>query len=251
MKITNRRNKVLSLVNERHDMTVHDLASIFNLTPQTMRKDINDLCEIGLLRRLYGGVCLPSSTHNLSLSVRKDLNSYVKQMLSVKVANLIPEGSSVFLGIGSTLEYVARELKNRKDLLVVTNNLNVASILSTAPGVVVKVASGELRGSELDIIGPETGKYFDSYYLDYGIIGVGGLTPKKGLLDFAPEEAQITRAIIRNSRINILVADESKWKRPATSVSGEFKEIDIFVTDKLPKEIKTYIDQYIKTIFME
>ncbi len=234
MKLSERQNDILNWMRREGFLAIDMLASHYGVTTQTIRRDINALCDSGLLRRVHGGVRLPSAYENLSFFTRQVLNARAKQAIAERLVRDIPDGSSLFLGIGTTVEYVAKALLKHKGVRVMTNNLNVAAILCANKAVKVDVSGGQLRHDDRDLVGGEAVAFFNGFHVDFGIIGTGGLDPERGLLDFQPAEAQITRAIVRNSRQCCLVADESKWQRQAVVRVAEFREIDAFYTDARP-----------------
>ncbi len=234
MKLSDRQQQILDWVRTEEHLSVDTLAERFDVTPQTVRKDVNQLCESGLLRRRYGGVSLPSSVTNISFSSRQVLNQYAKQAIARELAHRIPENSSVYLGIGTTVEFVARELSEHAGLKVFTNNLNVASLLCNSPGIEVRVSGGQLRHNDHDVVGEEATEFFSSYLADFGVIGAGSLDMRFGMMDFELREARVSQAIIANSRHRVLVADQSKWRRSALAKVGVFSDLDLFITDRLP-----------------
>jgi DeoR family glycerol-3-phosphate regulon repressor len=246
MKITERQQTILDWAQQSEHLEVDALVDRFGVTPQTIRRDINQLCESGLLRRRYGGVSLPSSVDNLSFTSRQVLNQFAKQSMARKVASMIPDNSSVYLGIGTTLEFVARELSQHRGLKVLTNNLNIASLLCNCPNIDVIVSGGQLRHNDHDVVGQETTRFFAEYCADYGLIGTGSLDPQRGLMDFDMREAQISRAILDNSRHRVLVADASKWERKALAKVAPFTSVDWFVTDQLPDTVSQWRPESLK-----
>lgn len=234
MKLTERQHQILEWIRRTEHLEVELIAQRFDVTTQTIRKDINQLCDYGLLRRRHGGVSLPSSVTNLSFSSRQVINQHAKQRIASALASLIPENASVFLGIGTTIEFVARELTRHKGLTVLTNNLNVASLLCASPSIQVLVAGGQLRHNDHDLVGEETTRFFADFHADYGVIGTGSLDLRHGLMDFDVREASVSRAILSNCRQRILVADQSKWGRNALAKIAPLSEIDLFITDHLP-----------------
>lgn len=235
MKLTDRQQTILQWVRQAGHLEVDLLAKRFEVTPQTIRRDINALCETGLLRRHYGGVSLPSASSNLPFASRQIINQTAKIQIAQRLAQHVPDGASVFLGIGTTVEFVARALADHQDLKVLTNNLNVASLLCNSPSIEVRVAGGQLRHNDHDLVGEETTQFFNSFQVDYGIIGAGSLDAHYGLMDFDVHEAMISRAILGNARQRVLVADHSKWDRSALAKVVAFAELDLFITDSLPR----------------
>lgn len=235
MKLTDRQQTILLWVRQAGHLEVELLAKRFEVTPQTIRRDINALCETGLLRRHYGGVSLPSATSNLPFASRQIINQNAKIQIAQRLAQHMPDGASVFLGIGTTVEFVARALADHQDLKILTNNLNVASLLCNSPSIEVRVAGGQLRHNDHDLVGEETTQFFNNFQVDYGVIGAGSLDADYGLMDFDVREAMISRAILGNARQRVLVADHSKWNRSALAKVAEFTELDLFFTDSLPR----------------
>lgn len=235
MKLTERQQTILLWVRQAGHLEVELLAKRLEVTPQTIRRDINALCETGLLRRHYGGVSLPSASSNLPFASRQIINQSAKIQIAQRLAQLLPNGASVFLGIGTTVEFVARALANHQDLKILTNNLNVASLLCNSPSIEVTVAGGQLRHNDHDLVGEETTRFFRNFQVDYGIIGAGSLDVQHGLMDFDLREAMVSRAILGNARQRVLVADHSKWNRSAFAKVAEFTDLDVFITDSLPR----------------
>lgn len=251
MKLTARQQQILEWVQREEHLAVETLAERFDVTPQTVRKDVNQLCESGLLRRHYGGVSLPSSVTNLSFASRQVLNQLAKQTIASRLADMIPDNSSVYLGIGTTVEFVARELSRHEGLKVFTNNLNVASLLCNSPGIEVLVSGGHLRHNDHDVVGQEAVSFFNAFRVDYGIIGTGSLEPALGLLDFEVREAEISRAILENSRHRVLVADRSKWRRAALAKVCPLARIDWFITDRVPDPERPSVPAGVKLVETE
>jgi DeoR family glycerol-3-phosphate regulon repressor len=232
-KLNTRQNSILNSLQTQDQLHVEDLAIEFEVSQQTVRKDINLMCEQGLVRRLHGGVALPARLQNESFGARELVNAEAKKQLAHTAARIIPNGSSLILGIGTTALYTARALKDHIGLRIVTNNLRAAELLCQQPNHEVYVAGGKLRHSDQDVVGEQTTRFFDGFFVDYGILGAGALHSEFGLMEYDPLEAEIGRAIARNCKQTLLVADQSKWKRQATVKSLAFSEVNQFVTDQL------------------
>jgi len=234
MSLNDRQNKIIDELKLRGQLEVEQLATKFAVSSQTIRKDINQLCELGLARRLHGGVDLPPNTRNISFHSRQLINEPAKQQIARQAAEQIPDGASVFLGIGTTVAHVARALLEHKSLKVMTNNLDVAAVFCEQPEIDVLVAGGQLRHSDRDLVGEAAIRFFNQFHVDFGIIGSGGLDQEAGLLDFDPKEAEVSRAILANARKTILLADQSKWRRRAMVKVEPFNAIDLMITDSIP-----------------
>lgn len=233
MGLNERQNQILNWVQQEDALLVEDMVACFNVSSQTIRKDINQLAERHLIRRTHGGIAPVSSTENLPFDHRQFLNGDAKTSIAAKVATLIPDGASVFLGIGTTVEYVAKALILHKNLQVFTNNLTVASILGNYPDIRVRVLAGKLRHQHHDLVGEDTLSGLRQYYFDYGVLGCGGMDEDQGVLDFDPEEAAVSRVLVEQSRYSLLVADQHKWGRKAMARVHPFSAIDWLFSDAL------------------
>ena len=232
--MSSRQSEILKLVREKGFVSSIELSRIFGVTPQTIRRDINELGEQGFLSRYHGGVGNASSVENVAYATRRVLNQDAKNKIALEVAGDIPNKASIFLNIGTTTEAVALALGNHKDLRVITNNLNVAAIMSEKEDFEVVVAGGVVRSRDRGIIGQATIDFIRQFRVDFGIIGISGIDLDGALLDFDYREVRVAQAIIENSRKVFLVADHSKFGRSAMVKLGHVSQLDALYTDKAP-----------------
>jgi DeoR family glycerol-3-phosphate regulon repressor len=228
---SDRPNLILERVRRSGELSIDALADEFEVTPQTIRRLVNQLCEDGLLRRIHGGVKAIVPTQNLAYESRQVLNLEAKTVIARAVARFIPDGASLFLGLGTTPECVAAALAAHRDLRVFTNSLNVASVLARHPDVDITIAGGTLRRRDRDIIGSAAVAFFGRFKADYAIFGIGGLDEDGMLLDFEEGEVEARKAMVEGCRTAVLVADTSKFGRNATVRGGHLSDIDHFFTD--------------------
>jgi len=229
-----RQAQIREFVQSKGYVTIDFLAQEFGVTPQTIRRDINALSREGLIHRYHGGAGLPPTTENVAYNKRKVLCYQEKQRIARKVAEQIPDHSSLFINIGTTTEAVARALSRHHHLRIITNNLNVASILSTHEDFEVIVAGGMVRFRDGGITGVATTDFLQQFRVDLGIIGISGIDLDGTLLDFDYSEVRAARAIIENSRKVFLVTDHTKFGRNAMVRLGSIAEIDALFTDQPP-----------------
>ena len=229
-----RHERIQELVQAKGFVTIDFLAREFDVTPQTIRRDINTLSRQGTIHRYHGGAGIGSSTENVAYNQRKMLCFKEKQMIARMVAAQIPDHASLFINIGTTTEAVAQALCNHKRLRIITNNLNVASILSANGNFEVIVAGGLVRHRDGGIIGEATIDFIEQFKVDYGIIGISGIDVDGTLLDFDYREVRAARAIIDNSRKVFLAADHTKFGRNAMVRLGSITEINALFTDMQP-----------------
>jgi DeoR family glycerol-3-phosphate regulon repressor len=229
-----RQAKIQELVQSNGFVTIDFLAREFDVTPQTIRRDINTLSKRGIINRYHGGAGVGSSTENLAYNQRKVLCFKEKQKIARLVAAQIPDHASIFINIGTTTEAIAQALCHHNRLRIITNNLNVATILSAKSNFEVIVAGGLVRHRDGGIIGEATIDFIQQFKVDYGIIGISGIDTDGTLLDFDYREVRAARAIIDNSRKVYLAADHTKLGRNAMVRLGSIEEIDALFTDKQP-----------------
>ena len=230
-----RQVDLLEAVRAQGSMTVEALAEQFGVTLQTVRRDVKLLSDEGLLARFHGGVRVPASTtENIAYRQREQINAGAKQRIARAVAKAVPEGCSLILNIGTTTEAIARELLRHKGLRVLTNNLNVAAILSDNPDCEVIVAGGVVRARDRGIVGEATVDFIAQFKVDIGLIGISAIESDGTLRDFDYREVKVARAIISHSREVWLAADHSKFNRPAMVELGRLDQIDALFTDAQP-----------------
>ena len=234
LKLSLRQQEILTLTRQKGYLSTEELARIMNVTPQTIRRDINMLCDNGLMRRYHGGVGPASSTENVDYSSRRTLNQEAKSRIAEMVAREIPDNVSLFINIGTTTEAVARALvSNHQNLRVITNNLNVAGMLAENESFEVIVAGGVVR-RDRGVIGESTIDFIRQFKVDFGIMGISGIDSDGTLLDFDYREVRVSQAIIENARQVYLVTDHSKFSITPMVKLAHVSEIDALFTDTAP-----------------
>ncbi len=230
-----RQADLLKEVRRLESVSVEALAERFGVTLQTVRRDVSLLAEAGLLARFHGGVRVPASTtENIAYRQRQLLNEPAKQRIARAVAQALPNGCSLLINIGTTTEAIARELLRHKGLRVITNNLNVAAILSDNPDCEVIVAGGVVRPRDRGIVGEVTVEFISQFKVDIGLIGISGIEADGSLRDFDYHEVKVSRAIIEHSREVWLATDHSKFNRPAMVEVARLGQLDRLFTDAPP-----------------
>ena len=236
MSQTFRQPEILEIARREGKVLVDDLAARFDVSLQTIRRDLTELADAGKLERVHGGAMLPSGTTNIGYEHRRTLNLEAKRRIARACAADIPDDASVFLNIGTSTEAVAHELLHHRNMMAVTNNLNVANILAANPDCEVIVAGGSLRRSDGGLVGNLTTEVIARFKFDLAVIGCSAMDEDGDLLDFDVEEVSVSQTIIRRSRKVFLVADGSKFTRTAPARIASLSEIDAFYTDKpLPR----------------
>lgn len=231
-----RQQEILSLARTQGKVGVDDLAARFDVSPQTIRKDLNELCDQRILSRVHGGAVVASSVENLSYEARRFISQDEKRAIGRAAAALIPNNASLFINIGTTTEEVARSLQDHEGLLVITNNLHVATLLYPHPRIEVILAGGPVRRSDGGVVGSAAVDLIRQFKVDYAVIGASAIDADGVLLDFDYREVRVSQAIIENARKVVLVADRVKLNRTAPVRIGRLRDVNVFVTDRLPSQ---------------
>jgi DeoR family transcriptional regulator, glycerol-3-phosphate regulon repressor len=231
---TARHAGIVSLVRQRGFMAIEALANHFDVTVQTIRRDLNLLAEEGQVLRYHGGAGLPSSIENIDYTQRQVMNPSEKDRIARLVAAEIPAHASLFVNIGTTTEAVARALAGHQGLQVITNNLNVASSLTRSTDFKIILTGGTVRNRDGGIVGAASCDMIGQFRVDFGIIGISGIDEDGTLLDFDADEVRAAQAILRNSRQVFLVADHSKFSRRPMVRMGSITEVSALFTDEPP-----------------
>jgi len=236
MSIESRHEEILSLLRKQGAVEVEDLAGRFGLTTQTIRQDLRDLGDQGLLKRTHGGAVRLLGVTTRDYSERRVLLGPQKKAIGRRAAALIPNGSSVTLNIGTTTEQVATALTGHRGLTLISNNINIITQMSGTIEKELILVGGRVRQSDGAVVGDDAVEFISRYKVDFAVIGASSLDEDGAVLDFDALEVSVARAILKNARTRILVADSSKFEVNAPVRICEIADIDIFVTDATPPE---------------
>lgn len=238
MALSFRQTEILEIARTEGKVVVEGLADRFQVTMQTIRRDLAELADAGLLDRVHGGAVLRTGVTNIGYEERRRMNEAAKAAIGRACAQAIPNNSSMILNLGTTTEAVARELLTHQNITVVTNNINVANILLANPSCEIMVAGGAVRRSDGGLVGDLTTEFIGQFKVDFGVIGTSAMDLDGDLLDFDLPEVRVSRRIIRQSRKVFLVTDGSKLGRPAPVRLASLEEVDTVFTDRpFPPEL--------------
>jgi len=236
--LSDRQTQILESAKRSGRVSVEELAARYDVSVQTIRKDLNDLCDQRLLARVHGGAVLSSGVENVGYDARRTIAADEKGAIGRAVADLVPDRASLFVNIGTTTEAVARALLRHAGLMVITNNINVATVMRPYPEIEVVIAGGVVRRSDGGIVGEAAVDIIRQFRVDFAVIGVSAIDPDGSLLDFDYRELRVAQAIISNARHVILAADSSKFERSAPVRIGHLDQVHTFVTDVAPDGIR-------------
>jgi DeoR/GlpR family transcriptional regulator of sugar metabolism len=238
-----RYDQLLALINTNGYMRIDELASLLDVSTQTIRRDIRKLSDDGILSRYHGGAGQASSVINRDLEKREVLQTEEKQRIARAVAERIPDGSTVFLSAGTTIEAVAKALDVRQNLRIITTCLRVASLLYTRRDFDVMVPGGSLRHQNSGIIGPAAKDFLQGFRADFLVMSLGAVDPDGTMLEFDCNEMAVIKVMMANSRQIFVAADHTKFQASASVALGNTSDIDVLFTDKVPSPLAALLEQ--------
>jgi len=227
-----RQPDIMDIARKEGRVVVEDLAERLAVTQQTIRRDLSELADAGKLERVHGGAIYPSGVTNIGYEDRRALNAPAKAGIARACALAIPNGASLFLNIGTSTEAVARALINHTNVMVVTNNMNVANILVRNHACEIIVTGGVLRRSDGGLVGNMTMRTIEQFKFDIAVIGCSGVDEDGDLLDFDVQEVGVSQTIIERARKVFLVMDHSKIGRSAPARIASLRAVDRCITDR-------------------
>ncbi|MHA1189110.1 MAG: DeoR/GlpR family DNA-binding transcription regulator [Alphaproteobacteria bacterium] len=210
------------------------LAGRLGVSEETIRRNVKSLEADGKLRKVHGGVHLDENQIEQPFRQRMDDNPGAKRRIAAKVAEMIRDGDSLFLDIGSTTAFIALALRRHRDLFVVTNSVGVANNLAARNNNRVFMAGGELRGHDAGAFGVEAVSFVRRFSVRYAVLSVGAIDAKDGFMLHNMQEAELTRAILDQAQIRVVAADSAKFARRAPIVVAEPALFDVLVTEAAP-----------------
>lgn len=229
---TERQKQILSLLSRQGRLSVEQIVRQFDISHATARRDLESLASLGKVQRVHGGViAVDQAPPELPILERKDEQAGEKARIGRAAAKLIAAGETVFLGSGTTVLDVARNLRQRRDLTVITNSLAVLNVLAGAEGITIVSPGGMLRSSELSFIGHITEHALADIRVNKVIMGTRGLSLEHGLTNDYLQETLTDRAILKIGAGVVIVADHTKVNRVSTVLLAPLSAMSTLVTD--------------------
>jgi DeoR/GlpR family transcriptional regulator of sugar metabolism len=227
-----RMRRVLELLETRDAVSVAELAEVFEVSEVTVRSDLSSLAKRGLVARVRGGArALQRGQSEVAFDVRLRVEEEAKREIARAAAAMVGDGEAVALDSSTTAFYIALELRAKRELVVVTNGLRIASALADAPGVSVIVLGGVVRMAAMSVVGDLASSVLRSTQIGRGFFGARGISADRGLMDLNPDEVKIKREMADACERVIGVFDHTKWRRSALFTFVPTQRIDAIVTD--------------------
>ena len=230
-----RRQLILEIIAREGSVSVVDLCKRFNVSEMTVRRDLRLLGDRGLLLRVHGGaVSGRGRSFEPPFMLRATKRKAEKERIGKRAAALIKDGDSIALDVGTTTLEIARHLRDKTDLTVITSSLPIVNLLASQPRIRVIITGGILRHGEQSLVGEMAIRTVKDFYVDKAFIGISGITAKEGLTEYNLEDAQVKKALIHFAKERIVVVDASKFGQVAFAAVAPLNEIDGIVTDESP-----------------
>jgi DeoR/GlpR family transcriptional regulator of sugar metabolism len=229
-----RQEQIASLIQRRGRASVAALQERYGVSAVTIRHDLVTLEHQGVLVRTHGGaVAKPSvGMEPLAFAFRKDLHLSEKERMGRCAAALVRDGDSIALDASTTAWQVARCLKERRELTVVTNGLFIALEFVDSSGVTVVMPGGQLRAASASLVGSDGACILDRYHVQWGFFGAGGFTLEEGLTDTNQYEVELKQRMMARSREVIAIVDSSKWGEVTFAPLASVEQLDRVITDE-------------------
>ncbi|HEY9076584.1 MAG TPA: DeoR/GlpR family DNA-binding transcription regulator [Anaerolineaceae bacterium] len=228
-----RQEEIRRFVEERQRVTISDICEQFVVSEATARRDLDALVEQNKIRRVHGGaIAISLPLPDLPVMQRSTEQVEEKRRIGIEAAKLVADGDTVFLGGGTTVLEVARNLVNRRNLTVITNSQHVINLLSEIREITLICLGGMLRHGEGSFIGHLAEQSLSELRADRVIIGIRSIDPERGLTNDHLPETMTDRAILQIGREVIIVADHTKCGGVSAALVAPVKAIHVLVTDR-------------------
>jgi DeoR/GlpR family transcriptional regulator of sugar metabolism len=235
MSTTGRRGAIRGFLAKRGEVGIADLAAEFDVSEMTIRRDLEELEDQGVARRVRGGaISTVSRSYEPPLATRATEAQVAKRRIARAAAEFIDYGETAIIDVGSTTFELARRLRGRGGLTIVTPSVNAAVELAGDPNTRVILTGGIVRPGELSLIGDLAERTFAQLNCDVLFLGVGGIHAEKGLTEYNLDDTRVKRAAIQAASRKVALADQSKLDRVCLATIAALAEIDVLITDAAP-----------------
>ncbi|QSF47809.1 DeoR/GlpR family DNA-binding transcription regulator [Paenibacillus tianjinensis] len=251
MLAAERRNKIIDLVHQDKRVLVSDLSRMFEVTEETIRRDLEKLEKDGIVSRTYGGAMLNRHTNeDLPFVTRNAINTDIKRNIALKALDLINDGDTLMVDPSSTSFEFLKLLGNKNNLTVITNSINILQEFANS-GMNIISTGGSLRHRSLSLVGPVAHDTIQRYNVDTAVISCKGVDLERGITDSNEPECELKKYMLRQAEKVVLLADHTKFNKTAFTQLVELGRIDILITDCRPPEpwLKRLAEENIEVLY--
>lgn len=250
MIVVHRRNKIKEMLYELKSVKVADLVNEFQVSEETIRRDLNELAKEGIVEKNYGGAILTEELQRMQKAIppvqQRQFQFYdEKNLIGERAAQLVQDEQIVILDAGSTTWFVAKYLKDLKDLTVISNGVNIIDECSKNESSSIYMLGGQLKRNSMSLYGPHTQQELQHYNADIVFLGTSGVSLRHGFMSADSSEAEVKKIMVKAGQKKVLLADHSKLLKPGLISFCEFQDVDVLITSDLAnQQILNEIKQY-------
>ena len=239
-----RRQAIIDKLKQEHRVYVSELSTIFNVTEETIRRDLDKLESDDLIRRNYGGAVLNDYiSEDLSFLRRSSINSKEKDIIAQKAMGFIKDGNTIMMDTSTTGLALLNRLKIRKDITIITNSIRLAYDFTNSQFKIISTG-GTLRAKSFALTVDVTCNTLQRYYVDIAILSCKGIDIEKGVMESNEEESVVKQIMIAQAKKVILLVDHSKFDKVSFTKTCDFSKISMLITDKTPSnEWQNYLNE--------
>lgn len=231
-KAEKRQNEIYSQIISKGQVKVIDLSHQFQVSMETIRSDLSNMENQGLIKKIHGGAKLKEAYSEVAVEYKINENATDKQKIAKKALEYIHDGSTIFLDPGSTTLALAKYLPLKKDLLIVTNSLKIAQVITETKHELIFLGGKMLKKAKATS-GSFTINHLDSIHIDCAFMGCDGFYKMEGPTTFSFSEVEVKQHVLKNSDKKYLLADTSKFHKTGTYAFANFSDFDILFTTYL------------------
>ncbi|MDD2970670.1 MAG: DeoR/GlpR family DNA-binding transcription regulator [Lachnospiraceae bacterium] len=249
-----RRNLILEKLQEEKRVVVSELSQLYNVSEETIRRDLDKLDRDGLATKSYGGAVIKENTNiDLPFNVRKKRNVSGKQKIAELVSDLIQDGEHIILDASTTAVFIAKAIKEKENLTVVTNSIEIIIELSDVSDWNIISSGGSLKEGYLALVGQRAIEGLGAFNVEKAIMSCKGIDAVKGITDGNEQFSEAKRVLLKSGKKSILAVDSSKFDKIAFSKVCDLRDVDIIVTDQRPSEkwMNLFEENNVKCIYPE
>lgn len=230
-----RRNEILMKLQAERRVVVSELSQLYDVSEETIRRDLEKLVNEGVAIKSYGGAVINENANlEVPFNIRKNYNVIGKQKIAEQIAAMVKDGESLMLDASSTAVYIAKALKEKKNLTMITNSIEIIVELMDMPEWKVLSTGGLSREGSFALVGPQTDKMLKSYHVDKAVISCKGFDLESGITDSDELHANNKITMLGAAGKKILAVDKSKFDKTAFTAIGALDDITTVVTDEEP-----------------
>lgn len=235
-----RRDELYRIIIAQGSAQVKELAELLQVTTETIRKDLNYMDAQGLIIKNHGGAEVKNTYYQLPLDIKMSEHVYEKQLIAQKALEYIQDNTVIFLDPGSTTLYLAKYLRLRKGLTIITNSLAIASMVSETNHKLI-IAGGLLQKQGKAAIGGFTNQIIDAVHIDIAFMGCDGFLDSLGPATFSHEEMEVKQHVLHKAKKKILICDSSKFRKSSSYTFAHWADYDVLITDTITEQEKSMV----------